>query len=129
MTKDIERRYHSLLLEIEKYDLQYFQEDQSEISDAEYDKLKQDVSELEKSFPLICNKSISDSKIGFAPKDGFNKIEHPHKMLSLSNAFTKEDLVDFNNRNQKFLNILDNVEFSVEPKIDGLSFSAVYVQS
>jgi DNA ligase (NAD+) len=126
MTKDIERRYHSLLLEIEKYDLQYFQEDQSEISDAEYDKLKQDVSELEKSFPLICNKSISDSKIGFAPKDGFNKIEHPHKMLSLSNAFTKEDLVDFNNRNQKFLNVLDNFEFSVEPKIDGLSFSAVY---
>lgn len=113
--------------EINKHNKLYHQKDAPIISDAEFDSLKAKLLELEALYPEAAQNSPSQ-KVGFKAADKFNKIAHSKPMLSLANAFTREDVREFLNKIARFLGVtnVEDFDFCCEPKIDGLSFSARY---
>src|SRR5665647_1698863 len=119
-----------LTLEIERHDKAYYQEDAPKISDAEYDALRKSFNAIEARFPEFVTGSSPSQKIGAAPSGKFRKIRHAVPMLSLDNAFAEEDVLDFVGRIRRFLKLGDDdgIDFSAEPKIDGLSMSLRYEQ-
>ncbi len=104
----------------------YYQADAPDISDAAYDALKARNLEIEARFPELIRADSPSMRVGAAPVSGFGKIRHEVPMLSLGNAFTDEDVVDFDARVRKFLSLERAVEYTAEPKIDGLSLSIRY---
>jgi DNA ligase (NAD+) len=117
-----------LALEIERHDKAYYQEDAPKISDAEYDALRQRFNAIETRFPELITGQSPSQKIGAAPSGKFKKVRHAVPMLSLDNAFAEEDVTDFVGRIRRFLKLDENerIDFSAEPKIDGLSMSLRY---
>lgn len=113
---------------IRKYDVEYYQNDAPSVDDAAYDKLRQRLEELEGLFPGLVQADSPTRKVGAAVKDGFTKVAHRKPMLSLSNAFSEDDIADFLGRVSKNLELAagSKIDIFCEPKIDGLSFSAVY---
>lgn len=117
-----------LTAQINEHDRRYYQEDAPAISDAAYDKLRVRLEALEAAYPELVHADSPTRKVGAAPARGFKKVKHKIPMLSLSNAFSEEDIADFLARVRRFLGLsdTDTVEYVCEPKIDGLSFSAIY---
>src|SRR3954471_14348978 len=117
-----------LALEIEGHDRRYYQEDAPKISDAEYDALRQRFNAIEARFPELVSSESPSQKIGAAPSGKFRKVRHAVPMLSLDNAFAEQDVLDFVGRIRRFLKLGDDerIDFSAEPKIDGLSMSLRY---
>jgi DNA ligase (NAD+) len=117
-----------LTLEIEGHDKYYYQDDAPKISDADYDVLRQRFNAIEARFPEFVTGSSPSQKVGAPPSGRFAKVRHAVPMLSLDNAFAEEDVVDFVGRIRRFLKLGDddNIDFSAEPKIDGLSMSLRY---
>jgi DNA ligase (NAD+) len=117
-----------LTLEIERHDRAYYQDDAPKVSDAEYDSLRQRFNAIEKRFPELVSAESPSQKVGATPSGRFRKARHAVPMLSLDNAFAEEDVVDFVGRIRRFLKLseADAVDFSAEPKIDGLSMSLRY---
>ena len=112
--------------ELRRHDELYYNKAEPEISDWEYDQLRLRLNEIEKRFPELKRSNSPSQKVG-APVSGiFSKITHKKPMLSLENAFSKEELGDFIERVQNFLNTSENLEFCAEHKIDGLSASIFY---
>lgn len=124
--EDAKARHRKLVREIEKHDVAYHQNDNPEISDADYDKLRADLNAIEAEYPELISKDSPTQKVGAAPAKGFKKVKHSVPMLSLSNLFTEEDLQDFLAKIARFLNNNDPIEMVAEPKIDGLSCSLRY---
>src|SRR6478752_1140415 len=113
-----------LALEIEGHDRRYYQEDAPKISDAEYDALRKRFNAIEARFPEFVSSESPSQKIGAAPSGKFRKVRHALPMLSLDNAFAEQDVLDFVGRIRRFLKLGENkIDFSAEPKIDGLSMS------
>jgi len=114
--------------EIHKLDLAYHQKDAPLVSDAEYDALRQRNVAIEQRFPELVREDSPSRKVGAAPAEGFGKVRHSRPMLSLDNAFTGEDVQDFEAKIRRFLGLPaeDVIEFVAEPKIDGLSISLRY---
>ena len=105
----------------------YFGDDNPSISDAEYDEIKKKVLALERAYPYLKKLISTNSIVGTKPSSKFGKIKHLRPMLSLSNAFNKEDMQDFLKKINNFLNLKDsNIELFSEPKIDGISASLIY---
>ena len=117
-----------LTLEIEGHDKLYYQDDAPKISDAGYDALRRRFNAIEARFPEFVTSSSPSQKIGAAPSGRFKKVRHAVPMLSLDNAFAEEDVSDFVGRIRRFLKLDDDekIDFSAEPKIDGLSMSLRY---
>ncbi|MGO9359283.1 MAG: NAD-dependent DNA ligase LigA [Xanthobacteraceae bacterium] len=116
-----------LALELEEHDRLYYQEDAPKVSDAEYDALRRRFNAIEKRFPEFVSAQSPSQKIGAAPSGRFRKVRHAVPMLSLDNAFAEDDVRDFVGRITRFLKLADDgIEFSAEPKIDGLSMSLRY---
>src|SRR6201993_3244805 len=116
-----------LALQLEGHDKRYYQDDAPSISDAEYDALRQRFSAIESRFPEFVSADSPSQKVGAAPSGRFKKVRHALPMLSLDNAFAEEDVRDFVGRIARFLNLPDDkIDFSAEPKIDGLSMSLRY---
>ncbi|NOJ42003.1 NAD-dependent DNA ligase LigA [Bradyrhizobium australiense] len=116
-----------LALELEAHDKRYYQEDAPSISDAEYDALRQRFNAIEKRFPEFVTAESPSQKIGAMPSGRFKKVRHAVPMLSLDNAFAEQDVLDFVGRIERFLKLSDDkIDFSAEPKIDGLSMSLRY---
>ena len=120
-------KYLKKIKQLKKYNKFYFQENSPKITDQEYDKLKKEIENLENEFNFSHQDSPSNS-VGYTPAKNFKKIPHRIKMLSLSNAFNKDDLKNFEKRIVNYLNLKKNhqFEYSVEPKIDGISASLTY---
>lgn len=112
--------------EIAQADDAYYQKDDPYLTDAEYDKLKRLNREIEEKFPHLIRADSPSKRVGAPVKSDFNKIEHKVRMLSLADIFSEEELVEFVKSIQRFLNTDENIVFSSEPKMDGLSFSARY---
>ena len=114
--------------ELRTHDKHYYQKDAPVISDAEYDALRQRLEALEKQFPELIAPDSPTQKVGAAPAEGFGKVRHSKPMLSLDNAFTEEDVREWDARIRDFLRLGENefVYYCCEHKIDGLSFSARY---
>ena len=126
--KLIKKEYKKKINLISKYNKKYFIDNQSIISDSDYDTLKQEIITLEKKYNFLNSKNSPSKTVGFRPSKNFKKVQHKVPMLSLSNAFSKDDLENFN---KKIINYLDfdntkEIEFSAEPKIDGISASLIY---
>src|SRR5438876_4955069 len=117
-----------LALELEGHDKRYYQEDAPSVTDAEYDALRQRFNAIEKRFPEFVTSDSPSQKVGAAPSGRFKKVRHAIAMLSLDNAFAEEDVLDFVGRIRRFLKLGDDdgIDFSAEPKIDGLSMSLRY---
>ena len=106
----------------------YHQSDAPQISDAEYDALKRRNSEIEGRFPHLKRSDSPSDQVGAPVSDGFSKVTHAVRMLSLGNAFEDQDMFDFQERIQRYLGTDQGIAYTVEPKIDGLSLSLRYEQ-
>jgi len=124
----VKARHAALVKKIKYHDQKYHGEDTPEISDAEYDKLRRELEDLEEKNPQLVDIASPTQTVGFAPSKGFSKVKHAISMLSLSNVFQEEDVKDFCARIRRFLNLSeqDSLELLAEPKIDGLSCSLRY---
>jgi DNA ligase (NAD+) len=125
---DAQKEHARLAAEIAEHDRRYYAEDAPTVSDAEYDALRRRYTALEKAHPSLVDADSLSRKVGAAPSARFAKIRHALPMLSLDNAFSEEDVIDFVARIRRFLRLGDDAEivFSAEPKIDGLSMSLRY---
>ena len=126
--KLIIKEYNKKIKLIKYYNQKYYDDNTSEISDKEYDDLKKNIFLLENKYNFLSNKDSPSVSIGHKPSRHFKKVAHKVPMLSLSNAFNEEDLKNFE---KKILNFLDKnekfvIEYSAEPKIDGISASLFY---
>jgi DNA ligase (NAD+) len=117
-----------LALELEGHDKRYYQDDAPSVSDAEYDELRKRFNAIEARFPEFVTSDSPSQKVGAQPSGRFKKVRHAVPMLSLDNAFAEEDVVEFVGRIRRFLKLGDDdkIDFSAEPKIDGLSMSLRY---
>ncbi|MEZ0305203.1 MAG: NAD-dependent DNA ligase LigA [Hyphomicrobiaceae bacterium] len=123
-TAELER----LAREIAHHDELYYAQDAPEVSDADYDALCQRNAAIEARFPALVRDDSPSLRVGAAPVAAFGKVRHSVPMLSLGNAFSEEDVVDFIARVRRFLGLGADapVELTAEPKIDGLSISLTY---
>ena len=127
MNKEVEKIYKRKIKEFQKHNKLYYDKSAPAISDREFDELKADIINLEKKYSFLrSTKSPSDS-VGFKPSKNFEKFKHKVRMLSLSNAFDREDLINFEKKILNYLNEKISLEYSVEPKIDGISASLTYL--
>ena len=127
--KEIEKTYIKKINELKKHDKAYFKYDNPLISDKDYDVVKKEILNLEKKYKYLKSKNSPSNKIGYQPSDKFRKIAHNVPMLSLSNAFSKENIEAFIKKIRNFLNLknAEKIFFSAEPKIDGISASLKYI--
>jgi len=126
--KQAKAEHARLTAEIAQHDKRYYQEDRPSITDAEYDELRARYNAIEERFPDLRTLESLSLKVGAAPSGKFKKVRHALPMLSLDNAFSDEDVVDFVARIRRFLKLdeSEKIAFSAEPKIDGLSMSLRY---
>jgi DNA ligase (NAD+) len=126
--KQAKAEHARLAEEIAAHDRRYYQEDAPTVSDAEYDRLRQRYAAIEARFPQLRTLDSLTQRVGAAPSARFAKVRHAVPMLSLDNAFADDDVVDFVGRIRRFLRLGEDEEivFSAEPKIDGLSMSLRY---
>lgn len=112
--------------EIAAHDIRYFQDEAPSISDAEYDALKRRNADIEAAFPHLVRDNSPSLRVGASRSEQFAPVEHGVPMLSLDNAFSDEEAVEFEARVRRFLRLDETVFFTAEPKIDGLSASLRY---
>ena len=125
--KDLIKNYKSKIKNLKFHNDLYFNKDNPEISDQEYDKLKREIIDLENSHIFLKKIDKISNYVGAPPLNKFKKLKHLRPMLSLSNAFGKSDMIDFIKKIYNFLNLRNlNLEFTCEPKIDGISASLIY---
>ena len=120
--------YQSKVRLLKKYNRSYFDQNKSLVSDQEFDFLKNEILNLENEYKYLISKESPSKNVGFKPSKNFKKFQHKVSMLSLSNAFSEEDLKNFE---KKILNFLSKneqfkISYSAEPKIDGISASLTY---
>ena len=128
MNKKILEEYKKKIELLGKYNKFYYDKSKPIVLDKEYDNLKRDILRLESVHPYLNSKKSPSKIIGHKPSKNFKKENHKVPMLSLSNAFTKDDLINFE---KKILNFLSKdekfkISYSAEPKIDGISASLIY---
>ena len=125
--KDLIKNYKSKIKNLKFHNDLYFNKDNPEISDQEYDKLKREIIDLENSHVFLKKIDKISNYVGAPPLNKFKKLKHLRPMLSLSNAFGKSDMIDFIKKIHNFLNLRNlNLEFTCEPKIDGISATLIY---
>ncbi|MHB2209505.1 NAD-dependent DNA ligase LigA [Methylobacterium sp. CM6257] len=130
LTAEEARAEHARLSEaILEADRLYYQEDAPEISDAEYDRLRRRLENIEGRFPDLAGTGAASTSVGAKPSEKFAKVRHAVPMLSLGNAFDDAEVADFVARVRRFLGWPEEapLAFTAEPKIDGLSLSLRYV--
>ena len=129
MKKDqLKKIYKDKINEFKKNNLLYFEKNSPRISDSEFDDLKKEILNLEKDYPFLKSKDSPSQVLGHKPSKIFKKAFHKVPMLSLANAFSEDDLINFEKKIKNFLDQKDNkeIEYSVEPKIDGISASLMF---
>ena len=125
--KDIKKKYQKEKKLLQKYNHHYFNLDSPLVSDAKYDQIKYNVIKLEKEFPYLKIKESVQDQVGAPLTKKFKKIKHLKPMLSLSNTFNADGMMDFISKISNYLNIKNkNFDFSSELKIDGISASLTY---
>ena len=117
-----------LAAEIAGHDRRYYQEDAPTVSDAVYDALRRRNEEIEARFPGLVRPDSPSRRVGAQPSQKFAKVRHVVPMLSLGNALSDEEVIEFADRLRRFLRLPqdERIAFTAEPKIDGLSCSLIY---
>ena len=124
----IKKKYQKKINLYNYYNKKYYDDNISEITDSDYDKLKKDILDFEKQYKFLKSNKSPLITVGYKPSKNFKKIKHKVPMLSLANAFNEEDLINFEKRISNYLDEKKKLEleYSAEPKIDGISASLVY---
>ena len=122
----IKNLYKEKIKKLLKFNRAYFEKDSPIVSDSDFDKLKKELIDLAAKNPYLKKIENLDNLTGSKPSAKFEKIKHSKPMLSLGNAFQMKDMLDFKKKINNFLNISSEIEFSSEPKIDGISASLRY---
>jgi DNA ligase (NAD+) len=125
--RDTEQRLRTLRKEIERHNYRYYVLDDPEVSDSEYDRLMRELSALEVEHPELITRDSPSQRVGAEPAAEFGEVRHAVPMLSLDNAFSDQDVLEFDRRVREKLEI-ESVEYMAEPKLDGLAISLVYEQ-
>tara|TARA_Y100000768_G_scaffold379492_1_gene355306 strand:+ start:469 stop:2499 length:2031 start_codon:yes stop_codon:yes gene_type:complete len=126
--KKIEKEYHEKIKKLVELNKFYYEYNDPIVDDREYDSLKKDILNLESKHSFLKNKNSPSINVGFKPSKNFKKVSHRVPMLSLANAFDQDDLNNFEKKIMNYLNQKDRleIEYSAEPKIDGISASLLY---
>ncbi len=124
----IEKNYINKIKEFKRHNKLYYDKNKPSIVDSDYDVLKKKILELENKYSYLSHKDSPSKNIGYKPSKIFKKQKHKFPMLSLSNVFDKDDLLNFEKKIKNYLNFksIHSFEYSVEPKIDGISASLTY---
>lgn len=122
----IGKEYKSLVAQIRHNDEMYYRYDRPEISDAEYDRLFDRLMEIEKNHPEIIAPDSPSLRIGAEPLAEFRTVNHRIRMLSLQKVISKDEFADFDRRARDGLGIAGEIEYTVEPKLDGLAVELIY---
>ena len=127
--KKISKDYLEKIKLLEAYNKNYYDNNSPIISDQEYDFFKKKIIDLENSYKFLNNKKSPSKIVGFKPSKNFEKVKHKVPMLSLGNAFDEEDLKSFEKKIFNFLSLDEKniIDYSAEPKIDGISASLIYI--
>jgi DNA ligase (NAD+) len=121
-----ERRAAELRELLHRYNYRYHALDDPEVPDAEYDRLMLELRELEAEHPALVTPDSPTQRVGAAPVAAFGSVRHRVPMLSLDNAFSAEEVGDFDRRIRERLESVGAIRYSAEPKLDGLAFSALF---
>jgi DNA ligase (NAD+) len=119
------KEIEALREQIEAHNYKYYIEDDPGITDAEYDRLLRQLEDLEKIYPELVTDTSPTQRVGVKPENGFAEVEHALPMLSLANAFTDEEVEEFDERLRKRIEV-DSITYAVDPKLDGLAVSIIY---
>ncbi len=126
-TENASKRIEELRALINYHNRRYYQFDDPEIPDSEYDRLMGELMELEKQFPELDVPDSPTRRVGAAPLEKFDTQNHLTPMLSLANAFSEQDIRDFDERIKRFLGTEETVRFVAEPKLDGVAVNLIYM--
>ena len=124
---NVKNKISSLINEIEEHNINYYIKESPTISDYEYDVLLRELEYLEKKYPNYIQESSPTQRIGAAPNKEFATIEHSIPMLSLSNAMSDSEIIQFDEQVKKILKTNENIEYVAEPKLDGVAIEVVYI--
>ena len=119
-------RVRELRTQIDHHNYRYYVLDDPEVSDAEYDRLLNELKSLEQQYPDLVTPDSPTRRVGATPVGELDEVVHTTPMLSLDNAFTDEELVAFDRRVRERLDDIEQVEYAAEPKLDGLAVSFRY---
>ncbi|MBC7185029.1 MAG: NAD-dependent DNA ligase LigA, partial [Marinobacter sp.] len=125
-TPDIIQRVEELRSVIDDHNYHYYVLDDPRIPDAEYDRLFRELQNLETEYPELASDNSPTRRVGSSAETSFEEVIHRLPMLSLDNAFSEEELRDFDRRVRDRLGISEDVEYVCEPKLDGLAVSLHY---
>jgi len=120
------QRVKELRQALHRHNYRYYVLDDPEISDAEYDRMMQELVKLEADFPDLMSQDSPTLRVGALPLDKFETIEHSIPMLSLENGFNDQDIMEFDRRIKRNLNIDSDIVYTAEPKLDGVAVELVY---
>ncbi len=125
---EVIERVKKLREEIEYHNYRYYVLDSPVISDAEYDALMRELKELEEKYPELITPDSPTQRVGFKPAEAFKEVPHAEPMLSLDDAMKEEEVIEFDKRIKRFLGLPEDqpIEYTVEPKIDGLAVELIY---
>ena len=124
---EIETESSGLREQLERYNYHYYVLDEPVVPDSEYDRLFRRLQELEKTFPELLRPDSPTQRVGAKPLAQFKQVAHTVPMLSLDNAFSDEDLIDFNRRLLDRLGAnQESIDYACEPKLDGIAVSLIY---
>lgn len=119
------KRIAELRKTIEYHNQRYYQQDAPEISDAEYDRLMRELQDLEDRYPEEYSATSPTQRVGAAPLAKFISLNHPSPMFSLANAFSSEEILEFDSRIKRLAGV-DHISYIAEPKLDGLAVNLIY---
>ena len=123
--KSVRARARKLHAELHEHNYRYYSRDDPLIPDAEYDQLLRELQSLEEQYPQLITPDSPTQRVGAVPLKAFGEVRHEQRMLSLDNAFSDDELLDFDRRVRERLET-DEVEYAAEPKLDGLAVSLLY---
>jgi DNA ligase (NAD+) len=126
MTEDIKKKIVKLREQINFHAHRYYDLDDPLIADSEYDRLFQELLKLEELHPEMATPDSPTQRVGGKPLAEFKTVRHSHPMLSLENAFNEKELLEFEERLQRFLKSSKPLSYMAEPKLDGLAVELVY---
>jgi DNA ligase (NAD+) len=126
ISPDIITRVEDLREALHRHNYRYYVLDDPEISDSEYDRMMQELIELEAAYPDLSSPDSPTLRVGAPPLDKFETVAHSIPMLSLDNGFNDTDIIEFDRRVKRNLQTEDNVIYTAEPKLDGVAVELIY---
>ncbi|MBH0200869.1 MAG: hypothetical protein HP496_00850, partial [Nitrospira sp.] len=124
-SRDEQERLARLRNQIRHHDYLYYVKDHPEISDGEYDRLFRELTDLEQAYPELITSDSPTQRVGAPPLSELGKVQHERPMLSLDSLVNSDEVLAFDQRMKRELGT-DHVEYTVEPKFDGLSVELVF---